>query len=549
MNYNQISLAQVNSTVGDFDGNVEKILSFAEQAKKIGSQAVVFPEMVITGYPPYDLLERSSFIQSNLDALQRIVQQAPQIDLYLGYVQPRDQNHGKNLYNACAYINKGTIESRHYKKLLPTYDVFNEARYFESGTQPERTGPGKAVGISICEDFWNHVRPEHTRDQPYYSRDPFQELLETEPEILVNLSASPFSRGKPRERETMFQRMAREAGVPLVFCNQVGGNDSLVFDGNSMVFDGEGNLIGSGRAFEEDLLTVNLPQTSQQISTRSLPSEVASIYSALKLGLRDYFEKCGFSEAVVGLSGGIDSSLTATIAADVLGSANVLGVMMPSQISSDHSVTDAEKLAANLGIDTRTYAIEELFDGYLELFEDEFQGTEWDATEENLQARIRGNILMALSNKFGYLVLSTGNKSELAVGYCTLYGDMNGGLAVLSDVPKTVVYDLCRHRNEQSHVIPEHVLEKPPSAELSPDQKDQDSLPPYEILDEIIERYVEKKQSQTEIKNAGLESETVEEVVEMIDRNEYKRRQAPPGIKVTSKAFSAGRIIPIAQKL
>jgi len=345
MSYDQISLAQVNPTVGDFEGNTEKILTFAERADKKGSQAVVFPEMVITGYPPYDLLERPSFIQANLDALGAVVEQVPPIDLYLGYVQPRDQNHGKHLYNACAYVTKGTIKSRHYKKLLPTYDVFSEARYFEPGSSPTLTGSDNTVGISICEDFWNHVRPKHTRDQPHYSRDPFQEMLETKPQLLLNLSASPFSRGKPEQREQMFRSMAQEAGVPLVFCNQVGGNDSLVFDGNSMVFDGKGNLIGSGNAFEEDLVTVDLSQSPEHVTIPSLPAEDQSIYSALKLGLCDYFEKCGFSKAVVGLSGGIDSSLTATIAVDVLGSRNVLGVMMPSQISSDHSVTDAEKLA------------------------------------------------------------------------------------------------------------------------------------------------------------------------------------------------------------
>lgn len=547
MIYQTISVAQVNPTVGDFSGNVDKILSCSEQAQRRGSEAVVFPEMVVTGYPPYDLLERPSFIEDNLEALNTVVEQTPDIDLYLGYVQPREEAAGKSLYNACAYVSEGEIQSRHYKGLLPTYDVFSEARYFEPGPPPQLTGPGQSVGVSICEDFWNHNYSGEFNNQPRYSRDPFQEIIEANPELLLNLSASPYSRGKPDLRMKMFQSLAREAGKPLVVCNQVGGNDSLVFDGHSVVIDGEGEILASADPFKEDLLTVDF-SNQQFVASYPIQNEEKILYEALKLGLGDYFEKCGFSRALVGLSGGIDSSITVTLAVDVLGKENVLGVLMPSQISSDHSVTDAEKLANNLEIETITYPIESLFDQYLDLFKEEFKDTEWDTTEENLQARIRGNILMALSNKFGYLVLSTGNKSELAVGYCTLYGDMNGGLAVLSDVPKTMVYQLCHYRNQQKHVIPNHVLEKTPSAELAPDQNDQDSLPPYEILDEIIERYVEKKQSRAMIKEAGFEPDIVDEVVHMIDQNEYKRRQAPPGIKVTSKAFSAGRMIPIAQR-
>jgi NAD+ synthase (glutamine-hydrolysing) len=544
----RLALGQVNPTVGDFDGNVATMVHFAEEANERGAELLVFPEMAITGYPPYDLLERPSFVESNLEALDQLTQSVPGgLDVLVGYVEPNPGQLGNDIFNAAAYIRDNKVVSKHHKALLPTYDVFNEDRYFEPGGQPTLTGPDQSLGVTICEDIWNEPDVPESYDQPRYERNPFRDVLELHPQLMVNLSASPYVRGKDKYRRNMYRHLAREARQPLAVCNQVGGNDSLIFDGNSAVVDADGELVAQAASFEEDLLVVDLDDTETG-EVNPLPDERESVYRALKRGLGDYLEKCGFEKTLVGLSGGIDSSLTATLAVDVLGEDNVLGVLMPSEISSESSVTDAEKLADNLGIETRTFPIQELFDGYLDLFDDEFEGLDWDTTEENLQARIRGDILMALSNKYGHILLSTGNKSELAVGYCTLYGDMNGGLAVLSDVPKTLVYELARYRNEQSPVIPENVLTKPPSAELAPEQKDTDSLPPYETLDEIIERYVEKKQSRSEMKEAGLDPDTVDEVVRMIDLNEYKRQQSPPGLKVTSKAFSAGRIMPIAQK-
>lgn len=548
MSYQRIAVGQINPTVGDFDGNITKIVENAGRAADKEADLVVFPELSICGYPPYDLLDRPSFVEANLDALSELTESLPtNVDVYVGYADRNPGQLGKDAFNSAAYIRDGEVVSKHHKSLLPTYDVFSEDRYFEPGGTPTLTGPDQSTGVTICEDIWNDPEIAERYDQPRYERNPVEEIRELHPELMLNLSASPYVRGKDEFRLEMFSHVAKQAQTPLVVANQVGGNDSLIFDGNSAVVDGKGNVIAQGASFEEDLIIVDLDEESG-VDRRRSSHDSESVYEALKLGLGDYLDKCGFDSALVGLSGGIDSSLTATLAVDVLGPENVLGVLMPTEISSEHSVTDSEALAENLGIETKQYEIQELFEEYLDLFADDFEGLDWDTTEENLQARIRGDILMALSNKFGHILLSTGNKSELAVGYCTLYGDMNGGLAVLSDVPKTMVYELSRYRNDREHVIPDNVLTKPPSAELAPDQKDEDSLPPYDILDEIIERYVEKRQSRARMKDDGLDPEAVDDVVKMIDLNEYKRQQSPPGLKVTSKAFSAGRVMPIAQK-
>jgi NAD+ synthase (glutamine-hydrolysing) len=423
--------------------------------------------------------------------------------------------------------------------------VFDESRHFEPGDEITTIGPDNEIALTICEDIWNEPGHSSGHGQPRYERNPLGQVAETDAEVLVNLSASPFVRDKPEKRVRMIQDLAQKYDLTIVFANLVGGNDSLIFDGTSVAVDSQGNVIDQADSFREDLVVVSAePETTV---TASFQDRAESVYRGLTVGLRDYMGKCGFDEALVGLSGGMDSSLTATLAVDALGVTNVHGVLMPSEITSSESVEDAEELADNLGIDTRTFPIKELFKNYLQLFDEEFAGLEWDTTEENLQARIRGNILMALSNKYGHLLLTTGNKSELAVGYCTLYGDMTGGLAVISDVPKTMVYEVAEYRNTRGHVIPRRVFEKPPTAELAPDQKDEDELPPYPILDEIIELYVEERMPPSAIAEEGFDLKVVNKVVRMIDLNEYKRQQAPIGLKVTSKSFTMGWRMPIAQ--
>lgn len=546
MKFPKIAMAQVNTRIGDFEYNLEKIIHFTDRARNRGADLVCFPELAVCGYPPQDLLERPAFLEANQDALKELKTETSDIGLLVGYADINQNTVGKRAYNAAAYIQDEQIKSTHYKSLLPTYDVFDEARHFEPA-QKVRTFHGTDdIAITICEDIWNDPEFTGSHGQPRYENNPLEDVKSDGAELLINISASPFSRGKDRDRTDMIRRLAEKYEMNIIFTNLVGGNDSLIFDGNSIAVDNDGKPIKKADSFAEDLLVVDFNRDST--ITVSFTNEAESVYNGLTLGLSDYLEKCGFDKALLGLSGGIDSSLTATLAVDALGKSNVLGVLMPSEISSEESVEDARELADNLEIDTRVFPIKDLFKKYLQLFDEEFAGMGWDHTEENLQARIRGNILMALSNKYGDILLTTGNKSELAVGYCTLYGDMNGGLAVISDVPKTMVYELCEYRNQQNHVIPRRVFEKPPSAELSPDQRDEDDLPPYSVLDEIIKLYVEEQKPPDEIVNEGFEQAVVQEVVRLIDLNEYKRQQAPIGLKITSKAFTMGWRMPITQQ-
>ena len=552
----QIALAQVNPVVGDIGGNCRRAVEFIDRAKKQGAQLVVFPELSIIGYPPKDLLLKPRFIEDNLRGVEFIAEHVRGIDAVVGYAERNQDPVGRPLHNAVALLRDGKIVSRHFKTLLPTYDVFDESRYFEPGPLNEQENlvrlGGVMGGLSICEDLWNDERLIARR---LYHRNPIADLHRAGAEIMIKTSASPFVVGKHEFRLNLFGSQAREYAQPLVYVNQVGGNDELVFDGNSVVFDARGNVIAQAKEFEEDLLIVDVTIGTQAAQEGSLgrierPSEgIESIYKALILGLRDYVRKCGFKTVVVGLSGGIDSALTAVLAVAALGKEKVVGVAMPSRFSSDHSVNDAAALAKNLGIEFEVIAIERVHEAYEQTLSGVFAGKSPDVTEENLQARIRGAILMAMSNKFNHLLLTTGNKSEIAVGYCTLYGDMCGGLAVISDVPKTMVWELSRWINRQAgkELIPQSSIEKVPSAELRPNQTDQDSLPAYEVLDGILFRYVEEEKGAADIVAEGFDRDTVMRVIRLIDRSEYKRRQMAPGIKVTSRAFGFGRRMPIAQ--
>lgn len=558
----RIALAQINPTVGDIQSNCRKILEFSERAKSQGANVVVFPEQAIVGYPAKDLLLKPQFIEDNLRAVEMIASRVSGgIDVLVGYAERNRDPVGRPLHNAVAVLRDGEVRSRHFKTLLPTYDVFDESRYFEPGSKDQRNQLVKIgevpMGLSICEDLWNDEKLIARR---LYRENPLEDLTTAGAKIMINASASPFVVGKNEFRLQLFGAQAKRFARPLIVVNQVGGNDELVFDGNSVAFDSEGNVVAQAKDFEEDLVIVELdprgtgfqPVIGLQhgLKTRATSSSgIESIYKALVLGLRDYVSKCGFKTVVLGLSGGIDSALTAALAVAALGPDRVIGVAMPSRFSSQHSIDDARQLAQNLGINLRLVPIEAIHESYLQTLAPEFAGREADVTEENLQARIRGALLMALSNKFGHLLLSTGNKSELAVGYCTLYGDMCGGLAVISDVPKTMVWQLARWINERAgrELIPRRSIEKVPSAELRPNQTDQDSLPRYDVLDEIIERYVEDERSAAEIIADGFDPATVTRVIKLIDRSEYKRRQAAPGIKVTSRAFGFGRRMPIAQ--
>ena len=574
----RVALAQINPTVGDIAANSARIVDFARCARSQGAALVVFPELAVTGYPPKDLLLKSQFVQDNLRAVERIAADVgPGIDVIVGYADRNTNPVGRPLHNAVALLRDGKVVSRHFKTLLPTYDVFDESRYFEPGPVSEtenlvRIG-GVTAGLTICEDLWND---EKLIPRRLYHRNPIADLEAAGAEVLINSSASPFVVGKHAFRLELFGAQVKHHGCPLVYVNQVGGNDELVFDGNSVAFDAGGNVIAQAKAFEEDLLVVEVPRQCDTgvppvLGARRLseirsvdahttlhgrdalvtlaPNALESIYHALVLGLRDYVRKCGFKSVVLGLSGGIDSALTAALAVAALGKDKVVGVAMPSRFSSEHSIADARALAENLGIEFHVFPIKSIHDEYEQTLAPAFAGRERDVTEENLQARVRGALLMAFSNKFNHLLLTTGNKSEIAVGYCTLYGDMCGGLAVISDVPKTTVWELSRWINarEGREVIPRSSIEKVPSAELRPNQTDQDSLPPYEILDAILFRYVEEEQGVAEIIAAGLDPAVVTRVVKLIDRSEYKRRQAPPGLKVTSRAFGFGRRMPIAQ--
>lgn len=541
------ALAQINTVIGDFEGTVRKVADSVKKAKQGKADLIAFPELTTTGYPPRDLVEVPAFVDQNLRALEEIARLAQGIAIVIGTVGRNDQPGGKPLFNAAALCRNGKVEARYAKNLLPTYDVFDEGRYFEPGTRAglwDLSGTDKKIGISICEDAWNDKLFWEKR---LYPRDPIEEQVGAGVHCLLNISASPYSLGKDRLRRDMLQALALKHGVPLLYVNLVGGNDELVFDGRSLAINDRGEILAEGKAYEEDLILVDLERmTPGQIGEPI--DDIESVYRTVVLGLRDYVRKCGFKKVVLGLSGGIDSSLTAVIAAEALGPKNVIGVRMPSPYSSKGSLADAASLAKNLGIRLETYPIKDVFQSYRRLLKRK-GGKEPDLAEENIQARIRGNILMALSNRYGYLLLSTGNKSELAVGYCTLYGDMSGGLSVISDLPKTMVYEVARFADRRKKIIPEAVFTKPPSAELRPNQTDQDSLPQYEILDPILKATIEEHKALDEIIGMGFDAKTVQRVIRLVAKNEYKRRQAAPGIKITSKAFGIGRRFPIARKI
>ena len=542
----KIALAQINTTVGDFSGNVSKILDFARRAHSVGAELVAFPELALCGYPPRDLVEKPAFIDRSEADVQRLAATLPDIPTLVGYVRRSHASNGRKVVNAAALLHRGKIVADYAKVLLPFYDVFDESRYFEPGPGPVvHSLCGTPLGITICEDAWNDKSywPEQL-----YPRNPVEETVRSGAKIVLNISSSPYSAGKIGMRAEMIQAMAREHRVPVVYVNHVGGNDQLIFDGSSMAFDGAGNLRVRAACFEEDLAIFDTKSAEE--SLRALPdSEAAEVYQALLLGTRDYVTKCGFKKVLVGLSGGIDSSLVATIAADALGPENVTGISMPGPFSSAGSRTDAEALARSLGIHYQVVPITPINESYLTTLSQPFAGLARDVTEENIQARIRGNILMAFSNKLGALLLTTGNKSELAVGYCTLYGDMAGGLAVIADVPKQMVYELSRHTNRNGERIPQACITKAPSAELRPNQTDQDTLPPYDTLDAILRGYIEDNLSAESIASKHeLNLNLVRETIRKVNLAEYKRQQAPPALRVTEKAFGIGRRYPIAQK-
>jgi len=550
----KVALAQINCTVGDIDGNTALIVGSLERARDAGAHLVVFPELAVFGYPPKDLLLREDLVQRNVAAIERIAAQCRGITAIVGYVQPDRTGSGRGLYNAAAICHDGSVVASYAKMLLPTYDVFDETRYFSAGagvqTFPVPTSEGeRVIGLTICEDLWNDHQFE---GRVVYGIDPIALSASAGAEVLVNLSASPYRAGVQQGREKLFAEQIRKQGVFLLYANQVGGHDDLLFDGAGLILDKKGNVIARAKAFEEDLLIADLDQPGAN-RVEAYPDRIESIRQALVLGIRDYLRKCGFKSVVIGLSGGIDSAVTAALAVEALGPDRVQGVTMPSRYSSGHSVEDAQQLADNLGIDFTITPIEDAHRAMEEAVApvfSKFAGPGDGVAEENIQARIRGNILMALSNKAGALLLTTGNKSELAVGYCTLYGDMCGGLAVLSDVPKIAVYELARHMNAttSSPCIPERTIDKPPSAELRENQLDQDSLPPYDVLDPILEKYVEQEASVDEIVALGFDRAIVHRVARMVDHAEFKRKQAAVGLKVTSRAFGTGRRMPIAAK-
>ncbi len=544
----KIAIAQVNPIIADIDGNVKKICKYIEIAKEKGADLVIFPEMATIGYPPMDLLEHKKLIDDNLKAIEVIAPLSKDCAIICGYVDYNYDNPPM-LYNAAAFMYDGKLQSKHYKTLLPTYDVFDELRYFSPAPcQQIISYKELKIGITICEDIWNDMSLSEDVFMEFrrYDVDPIENCVKKGAELLINISASPYVRGKNSIKWSKIQNIAKKYKVPVIYVNQVGGNDSLIFDGNSFVIGKKGNFIIKAKDFEEDCIVFDTEKAYQSIICEE--DFIADIEKALILGIKDYVYKSGFKKVVLGLSGGIDSALTACLAVSAVGPENVLGITMPSHFSSRGSVDDSVTLAHNLGIQIHTIPIKNLFDTYVKELSPYFNNLPFDIAEENIQARIRGNILMAFSNKFGMLLLTTGNKSELSMGYCTLYGDMAGGLAVLSDVPKTLVYALSYYINRDKEIIPVTILEKAPSAELRENQKDQDSLPPYEILDQIIERYVELKMSAEQIIADGFDPETVHFVLRTIDKNEYKRKQAPIGLKVTTKAFGVGRRIPVVQR-
>jgi NAD+ synthase/NAD+ synthase (glutamine-hydrolysing) len=544
----KIALGQINPTVGDFSGNAAKIIQFAQQARSAGAGLILFPELAVCGYPPRDLVERPWFVERNRTTVEQIAAETNGIAVVCGMVTPAEAESGKSVMNSAALLRNGRIEFIQSKMLLPTYDVFDEMRNFAPARSQQLFNfCGNQMALTICEDAWND---KHFWNKRLYVVDPVEELVRSGGNFVLNISASPFWLAKREFRRNMLAALAVNKKVPVAMVNQVGGNDSLVFDGSSLVIAPDGRVIAQGKSFEEDLIFFDSANLTGEMHTQ-IPGVDAGAYEALVLGTRDYVHKCGFQKAIIGLSGGIDSALTASIAVDALGAENIVGVGMPGPYSSPGSITDARELATNLGIRFELLSINEIYESARRALAPVFAGRAPDVTEENIQSRARGLLLMSMSNKFGALVLSTGNKSELAVGYCTLYGDMVGGLAVISDVPKTLVYRLAAYVNSRRNtpVIPQSTIEKPPSAELRADQRDSDSLPPYDVLDTILEDYVEDSHSAEQIAEAhNFDLKLVKGVIGMVARSEYKRQQAAPGIKITPKAFGYGRRFPIAAK-
>ncbi len=547
----RIALAQVNPLIGDISANADKAIEYIRQAQNAAAELIVFPELTVTGYPPKDLLLKPHFIQQNIQAVEHIAKHCTHITAVIGCAAPNVTGHGKELHNAAAVCRGGRIAETHGKTLLPTYDIFDESRYFAPDLSCKTStlrldGKSIPVGFTVCEDLWNN---EQFADKRLYTENPIADKVAAGAQLLINISASPYWTGKQNLRHELFSRQAAKHSVPIIYVNQVGGNDELLFDGTSAFFSSDGTLVAQAKSFEEDLLIVDTNKPSEARKEKSF-GDIESVYHALVMGTRDYVTKCGFKEVILGLSGGIDSAVTAAIATAAVGSTRVHGVAMPSRFSSTHSLTDAECLAQNLEIDYRVISIESSHAAAEAALAPHFGNLQSGIAEENLQARARGNILMALSNKFGWLLLTTGNKSELAVGYCTLYGDMCGGLAVISDVPKMLVYQLANHINAQAgrELIPSSTITKAPSAELKENQTDQDSLPPYEVLDEILRYYVELEMSVDAIAQQGFDREVVKDIARKVDLNEYKRKQAATGLKVTSRAFGTGRRMPIAAR-
>ncbi|MFS0514117.1 NAD+ synthase [Nostoc sp. UIC 10607] len=548
----KIAIAQINPTIGDLLLNAQKILEAAQRAASSGARLLLTPELSLCGYPPRDLLLNPSFVEAMGITLQNLAQDLPpNLAVLVGTVEQNlnaSISGGKSLFNSIALLENGEVKQIFHKRLLPNYDVFDERRYFEPGLQANYfTLDNIDIGVTICEDLWND---EEFWGKRSYAVNPIADLAILGVDLVVNLSASPYTVGKQQFRETILRHSAVRFQQPMIYANQVGGNDDLIFDGRSFALSRQGEIMCRARGFDTDLMIVEFDEAQRDFQLGSVTpvyeSEDEEIWQALVLGVRDYARKCRFAKVVLGLSGGIDSAIVAAIATAALGKENVLGVLMPSPYSSEHSISDALALAENLGIKTNLLPIGELMQGFDQTLGDLFAGTEFGLAEENIQSRIRGNLLMAIANKFGYLLLSTGNKSEMAVGYCTLYGDMNGGLAVIADVPKTRVYSLCHWLNRNNEIIPQNVLTKAPSAELKPGQVDQDSLPPYEILDDILQRLIHNHQSAAQIVAAGHDAVIVDRVIQMVARAEFKRRQAPPGLKITDRAFGTGWRMPIA---
>ncbi|MBW4684289.1 MAG: NAD+ synthase [Komarekiella atlantica HA4396-MV6] len=548
----KIAIAQINPIIGDLPGNAQIILEMAQRAAAKGVRLLLTPELSLCGYPPRDLLLNPSFVEAMGITLQQLARDLPpKLAVLVGTVEQHVKAHvtgGKTLFNSIALLENGQVKQFFYKRLLPTYDVFDENRYFEPGLQANYfTLDNIHIGVTICEDLWND---EEFWGKRSYAVNPIADLAILGVDLIVNLSASPYSVSKQQFRETLLKHSATRFQQPIIYANQVGGNDDLIFDGRSFALNRQGEIICRARGFETDLVVVEFDEAQRDLQlgsvTPAYESEDEEIWQALVLGVRDYARKCRFSKVVLGLSGGIDSALVAAIATTALGKQNVLGVLMPSPYSSEHSLSDALALSKNLGIKTNILPIGDLMQGFDQTLADLFADTEFGLAEENIQSRIRGNLLMAIANKFGYLLLSTGNKSEMAVGYCTLYGDMNGGLAVIADVPKTRVYSLCHWLNRNGEIIPQNILTKAPSAELKPGQVDQDSLPPYEILDDILQHLIHNHQSAAQIVAAGHDPVIVDRVIQMVARAEFKRRQAPPGLKITDRAFGTGWRMPIA---